>query len=71
MRLFFAIKNTVNDSVNQAETADIKILVQFPGSRDLKFFLEILNCVGGSYMRRFLTQIKAFLGSRFKTSNLV
>ena len=35
---FFAMKNTENDSVNQAESADIKILIQFSGSRVLKIF---------------------------------
>ena len=35
---FFAMKNTENDSVNQAESADIKILIQFSGSHDLKIF---------------------------------
>ena len=35
---FSAIKNTENDLVNQAESADIKILIQFLGSLDLKNF---------------------------------
>ena len=59
-RNFSAIKNTENDLVNQAESADIKILIQFLGSLDLKIFLEIFNCVGGSYMHRILTQINTF-----------
>ena len=37
-RNFSAIKNTENGSVNQAESADIKNLIQFLGSLDLKIF---------------------------------
>ena len=48
---FFHFKKTESDSVNQADSGDIKILVQFPGNPILKFLLNFLYYVGGTHMR--------------------
>ena len=45
----FIIKNIENDSVNQAESGDKKILVWFHGNSILKIFQSFSNCVGGAY----------------------
>ena len=38
------------DSVNYADSGDIKTLVQFSGSPILKILLNFWNCVGGTHM---------------------
>ena len=47
----FIFQKTGNDLVSNADSGDIKIMVQFPGNPILKFFLQFSNCVGGTYMR--------------------
>ena len=49
--VFFSYKKIGSDSVNQADSGDIKILVQFPGNSILKFFTNFWKCVGGAHMR--------------------
>ena len=48
-----------NDSVDQAESAGIKILVEFHGSSILEFWSEFSKCVGYNKMRgRVLIKIR-------------
>ena len=51
MSTIFHFRKTEIDSVHQADSGDIKILVQFPGNPILKFLLNFLNYVGGTHMR--------------------
>ena len=43
------------DSVNHADSGDIKVFVQFPGNLILKISLRFLNCVGCIHMRGCFT----------------
>ena len=48
-----------NESVDHADSEDIKILVQFPGNSILKFLLPFRKCVGCVNMRgRFRIKIE-------------
>ena len=53
MSTFFSFQKTETDSVNQADSGDTKILVQFPGNPILKFLLKFSNCVGGTHVRGY------------------
>ena len=48
----FLFEKLGTDSVNYADSGDIKILVWFPGSSILKFSIIFWKCVGGAQMRR-------------------
>jgi len=47
----FLIQKVGTNSVIQAASLDIKILVQFPGNSILKILQNFWKCVGGVYMR--------------------
>ena len=47
----FCSLNRVSDSVNDAESNDIKILTWFQGSSILEISIQIYNCVGSAEMR--------------------
>ena len=47
----FSNPNRVSDSVSDADSRDIKILVEFPGNPILEISIKIRNCVGNPYMR--------------------
>ena len=47
----FLFEKLGTDSVNYADSGDIKILVWFPGSSILKFSIIFWKCVGGAQMR--------------------
>ena len=47
----FWFQKTENNSINQADSGVIKILVQFPGNLIFKFLLNFRNCVGDTHMR--------------------
>ena len=47
----FSSPNRVSDSVSDADSRDIKILVRFPGNPILEISIKIRNCVAGLYMR--------------------
>ena len=51
MLAILTFQKTATDSVNHADSGDIKILVQFPGNSILKFWVKFWNCVGGTHMR--------------------
>ena len=52
-----------NDLVSNADSGDIKIMVQFPGNPILKFFLQFSNCVGVSFSK--LTNVYILLREAF------
>ena len=57
MEIFCSL-NRVSDSVNDAESNDIKILTTFPASSILKIWMKIYNCVGSAKMRgRFFMKV--------------
>ena len=47
----FSSPNRVSDSVSDASSRDIKILMGFPGNPILVISIKIRNCVGSPYMR--------------------
>ena len=47
----FRSQNRSLDSVSDADSRDIKILVRFPGNPILEISIKIRNCVGSPYMR--------------------
>ena len=48
----------VSDSVNDADSDDIKILTWFPGNSILEISIKFCNCVGSAYMRgRFFMKV--------------
>ena len=47
----FSSPNSVSDSVSDADSRDINILVRFPGNPILEISIKIRNCVGSLYMR--------------------
>ena len=50
-RAIFLFQKTGNDSVDNSDSGDIKILAKFPGNSILEFWLKYWNCVGGTHMR--------------------
>ena len=50
MEIFCSL-NWVSDSVNDAESNDIKILTRSPASSILEISIKIDNCVGSGKMR--------------------
>ena len=54
----FLFSKSGNESVNRADSGNIKIFLQFPGNCILKYFFKFQNCVGGVHMRgRFTPKI--------------
>ena len=49
----FLIQKIKTDSVNHADSGDIKTFVHFSGSPILKILLNFWNCVGGTLMRGY------------------
>ena len=47
----FRYSNRDSDSVSDAESHDIKILIRFPGNRILEILIKFCNCVGSTNMR--------------------
>ena len=47
----FSNPNRDSDSVSDADSRDINILVGFPGNLILEISIKIRNCVGNPYMR--------------------
>ena len=58
VRRFFLFQNITNDSVNHAESDDIKILDQFPGISILEILTKIWKCVGCGHVRGHFWKIK-------------
>ena len=57
MEIFCSL-NWVSDSVNDAESNDIKILTRSPASSILEISIKIYNCVGSAKMRgRFFMKV--------------
>ena len=55
----FPSPNRVSDSVSDADSRDIKILVGFPVNPILEITIKIRNCVGSPYMReRINTKVR-------------
>ena len=50
MEIFCSL-NRVSDSVNDADSNDIKISTLFPGNSILEISIKICNCIGSAYMR--------------------
>ena len=51
--------NRLFDSVSDAESHDIKILIGFPGNPILEILIKNRNCVGSTNMRRcFLMKVR-------------
>ena len=54
----FRGSNRLFDSVSDAESHDIEILIGFPGNLILQILMKNLYCVGGTNMRRcFLMKV--------------
>ena len=50
--------NRFSDSVRDAESHDIKILIKFPGNPILEILIEFCNCVGDTNIRGcFVTKL--------------
>ena len=47
----YLFQKVVTDSVNHADSGDIKVFVQFPGNSISKILQNFWKCVGGAYMR--------------------
>ena len=56
--MIFRSRNRFSDSVEHAESHDIKTLTKFPGNLILEILIKFCNCVGGTNMRRcFLMKV--------------
>ena len=51
MLAILTFQKTATDSVNHADSGDIKILVQFPWNSIFKLRVKFWNCMGGTHIR--------------------
>ena len=51
LRPIYIFQKVLSDSVNHADSGDIKVFVRFPGNTILKIFTNFWKCVGGADIR--------------------
>ena len=57
LQAIFLLRKIGTDSVNYADSGDIKILIQLPGNSILEFSSNFWNCVGATLMRRCFRRV--------------